>query len=97
MWTQVVQILSNIFTNYIEGHLVLIIMSALGLAGGWWAWVVKFGVDQAVKKIEPELKKEAAFQDEKSIEKKNLETYKDAVKKGDLNEISDSANKLLNG
>lgn len=98
MWVQIVQILSNIFTQYIEGHLVLIIMSALGLSGGIWLWFVKFGVDQVVKKVEPIIDSAAHLQDQKIVDDKLNQTYQQDIgaKKDEQTLINDETN-ILNG
>jgi hypothetical protein len=87
------QQLLNQITPFLTNQLSMYILGALGLSGGIWLFLIKFGIK---KVIIPAVKKEAAFLDEKKIEDTNLKEYKDAVQKGDLDEIAKRGADLLN-
>lgn len=99
MFDFIVQIINTLWKNILEQQLAVYILGALGLgAGGIYLWIAKFGLNWAwTKKINPVLKSDAAYGDEKIIEDGNVKKLDGAIKDGTLDEIGKSAGDLLNG
>lgn len=78
----IVHILSEILKNLIENQLATIILGALGLSGGIWLFVVKFGLTKIWQKVEPEIESAAHLADQKKKDEKLNETYQNDIKTG---------------
>ena len=86
--------LNNILDSLIENQLPFLICSLLGLTGGIWLVLVKYGL---IHTVEPIVKEGLAYEGEKVTEDKDVAALKQATDKGDLNAIASSATDVLNG
>lgn len=78
--------------------LVFFILKAVGVTGGFWAWLVGLFVSKELKVIGKEIEKAAELADAKKIDEDNAKKYKEDLAKGatDEQKISDELD-ILNG
>lgn len=99
MWSKLIGWLDSILPVFLKQYGAKILMTAVGITGGFWAWIIGDALEYIWKKeVEPELAKEAGLVDQKKIDDKLNSTYQ-----GDINAkapesklIQDETN-ILNG
>lgn len=94
----IVHILSEILKTLIENQLTTLILGALGLSGGIWFFVVKFGLTKIWQKVEPEIESAAHLADQKRIDEDLNKKYQDDIKGGaDEKKLIEDETSLFNG
>jgi hypothetical protein len=98
VWQKFVSALKAIVPSLIKNFLVKLVMGAVGIGGGIWAWLIGDALEFLwAKEIEPAIEAAAAGADEKKTEDENLKKLADATNKGDLDAMAKAGSDLLNG
>ena len=97
-WVDVAGALNNVFNNIVKPAIVSGILTALGLAGAFWTWLVGLFVSWGWTKADKEIKSQARLKDQENVDDALLNKYKEDIK-NDVPEsqlIEDETN-ILNG
>lgn len=84
MWQKLAKALNYFVTNYLEKYLVSAALSALGLAGGFWGWIVgkvlSIAVSLGWKKANREIQSGARIADQTAVDHELNHKYQEDIK-----------------
>ncbi len=82
MWQKLVKALKPFVENALVKSVTSAILKALGLAGGFWTWIVGFFVGKAAKKAVKEAESAARVEDRENADEKRAEHHDKLLKEG---------------
>lgn len=98
MWEKLSKLLNSVMQMKGISWVTSYILKALGLAGGFWTWIVGLAVKYGWKKIDKEAQSAARLADRTKTDKEIREEYMEKIEGGaseeELIELEES---LLNG
>ena len=98
MWQKLVKALKPFVENALVKSVTSAILKALGLAGGFWTWIVGFFVGKAAKKAIKEAESAARVEDRENADEKRKEHHDQLIKENASEEELVSAEEsILNG
>ncbi len=98
MWQKLVKALKPFVENALVKSVTSAILKALGLAGGFWTWIVGFFVGKAAKKAIKEAESAARVEDRENADEKRKEHHDQLIKENaSEDELIESELDLLNG
>ncbi len=97
MWQKLAKTFFDAFNSYIKPWLVSAFLSSVGLAGGFWTWLVGLFVSRGAKLAEKEIESQARIADQTKTDKQIREKYMDQIKNGaSEDELIKSETDILN-
>lgn len=98
MWQKLVKALKPFVENALVKSVTSAILKALGIAGGFWTWIVGFFVGKAAKKVVKEAESAARVEDRENADEKRKEHHDKLIKENaSEDELIESELDLLNG
>lgn len=97
-WAKVASWFNYFFKKYGSDMVTSAVLKALGLAGGFWTWLVGLAVKYGWKKIDKEAQSAARLADRTKTDKEIREEYKEKIEGGaSEEELIKSESDILNG
>lgn len=97
-WAKVAERLNLFVKKYLIDVATSASLKALGLAGGFWAWIVGLALKLGWKKADKEIQSQARLADRTQSDKEIREEYQDKIKEGaSEEELIESEESILNG
>ncbi len=97
-WTKLVGFFKETVPATIKNVIVPFTLRALGVAGGFWGWLVGVVMTSIWDIVEKQAESAARVQDQKNIDDPNIEKYKEDIAKGaPVDELIKDETNLLNG
>ena len=96
-WAKLAQALNAFVKKYLIDVATSSVLKALGLAGGFWTWLVGLAVKYGWKKIDKEAQSAARLADRTKTDKEIREEYQNKIKEGvSEEELIESEELILN-
>ena len=97
MWQKLAKVFSGFMERYGKSYLVSAVSKAVGVAGGFWGWLIALLIKLGWKKANKEIQSGARLADRTSSDKEVLEQYQEKIKNGvSEDELIESELDLLN-
>lgn len=97
MWVKLSQLLNSAMQSKGISWITFHILKVLGLAGGFWNWIVALAIKYGWKKADKEIQSQARLADRTKSDKEIREEYMDKIKtRANEEELIKSEESILN-